>query len=498
MEHSDKIKITENLFFQIQSTIGAKKPETGGILGSKDGTILDSFIFDENAKVGMSEYSPNVKFLNSVINQNWLPQKISFLGFVHSHPFNSLTPSTADIEYSIRIMKNFSLKFLYLPIVSPKTEGQFKIVFYIVFLSGRYKKNEYEIIKSSHQINHQKKLYEIGENEEDINNLSEEEISNYFENYKVKSTNLSVTAPENNSIKPIFQRIHNAIELDHLSQCTVIGVGCGGAREFYLNLARIGVESFVLIDGDSISESNIGTQHAYQDEIGQKKVHVIKAKLQNINKDIRVNAYDIYFTERQNDQWFETNVLKSLDSKKILLCAFTDDFFVQARLNRIAIKYKLPFISAQHHENGDTSEIFFSYPELTESCQRCYLNERYISYKNNTVKSITSQGSPIFNTNRLNSLCEKISLGLLTFSKNSESPFCSFLKRNKNRNFIVIQQVNLFNKTSLFSPLFSKNGNDHYFDDSYWLSVNEIRDYKPNSCDDCCSPILNSNDVFDQ
>ena len=39
------------------------------------------------------------------------------------------------------------------------------------------------------------------------------------------------------------------------------------------------------------------------------------------------------------------------------ICAFTDDFFAQARAAELSVKYNIPYIAAQHHKNGETSEF---------------------------------------------------------------------------------------------------------------------------------------------
>ena len=46
-----------------------------------------------------------------------------------------------------------------------------------------------------------------------------------------------------------FARISTAIPLDYMKGCTIVGVGCGGARGFYEDMARCGVGKFLLIDG---------------------------------------------------------------------------------------------------------------------------------------------------------------------------------------------------------------------------------------------------------
>lgn len=125
---SRTMKMTREVFNKIKASIGKLKPEQGGILGIRnDDDIIDCFVHDKSARFGYAEYNPNVKFLNDVINNDWNENGIDFCGFVHSHPSQSNKLSEADIEYAGRIMKEFDLAYLYMPLVNSSADGKFKI-----------------------------------------------------------------------------------------------------------------------------------------------------------------------------------------------------------------------------------------------------------------------------------------------------------------------------------------------------------------------------------
>ena len=83
----DTIFITESVLEKIGKTIGRKAPEQGGMLGSSyDQTIIDSYVIDAHANVNEVEYTPNTKFLNDILTNDWGQKGINLSGFIHSRP----------------------------------------------------------------------------------------------------------------------------------------------------------------------------------------------------------------------------------------------------------------------------------------------------------------------------------------------------------------------------------------------------------------------------
>lgn len=110
--------VTKEVFSQIRETIGSCIPETGGILGSSDGSHIDYFYFDETANVTGATYEPDRDKLNRVIQQ-WYEEGIEFVGFVHSHPRGVIRPSSPDNLYTERIMKALEMEYFVSLIVQP-------------------------------------------------------------------------------------------------------------------------------------------------------------------------------------------------------------------------------------------------------------------------------------------------------------------------------------------------------------------------------------------
>lgn len=112
------MKITKEVYQEIQKCIKITPPESGGILGSNKNVVI-TFIYDKginNEK--MCSYSPNVNLLNSVITE-WKEKGVLFAGIFHAHYFGVKTLSCGDINYIEKIMMNMPscIKELYFPLV---------------------------------------------------------------------------------------------------------------------------------------------------------------------------------------------------------------------------------------------------------------------------------------------------------------------------------------------------------------------------------------------
>ena len=111
------MKIERKVLEEIISTIGQSKPETGGVLGMKDGVIC-AFYFDKNADSELGAYCPNTDDINSKL-QEWGDEGISFAGIIHSHPNNCRLLSNGDEEGIKTIVKAIpAFEELYFPIVT--------------------------------------------------------------------------------------------------------------------------------------------------------------------------------------------------------------------------------------------------------------------------------------------------------------------------------------------------------------------------------------------
>lgn len=93
--------------------------------------------------------------------------------------------------------------------------------------------------------------------------------------------------------------------LDKLKSKRVAVFGVGGVGGFAVEaLARTGVGTLDLIDKDVVDETNINRQIiALQSTIGQLKVEVAKARCLDINPDMTVNTYQVFYLPETADQF---------------------------------------------------------------------------------------------------------------------------------------------------------------------------------------------------
>jgi proteasome lid subunit RPN8/RPN11 len=462
IEKRRTIYIEKQVLNQILDILGKRKPELGGILGfTEEQDLITSFVFDKDARVNSVEYNPNTEFLDTVINDKWTKDNISLAGFVHSHPGNFNRLSSADIEYAVRICKEFDLKYLFMPIVTSSTDSEASITGYIVTEENKIIDCDIETMDNS--VGKERCDVDVSE---DLLNTTKAELDSM--NHRSK-TDLDPLSQDET-----FARISTTVPLDYMKDCTIVGVGCGGARGFYEDMVRCGIGRIILIDGDISSRSNIASQNGYISEIGKNKARVVMNRLLDINDNLTVIAIDRMLDDSLSDEDFERylTIINAIPEKTII-CAFTDCFEAQARCQRLSIKLGIPFLAAQHHANGDSSEVIYWYPGISRYSQEEILTDRYDAYENGFKNDVTSVGSPIFNTTRLNALCEKLALGILLYKANCKSRYSSFLWYNPDRNLLLVRQKCLEFLDSPIENLFGHRDRD-YFDDVVWLNPEEI------------------------
>ena len=86
----------------------------------------------------------------------------------------------------------------------------------------------------------------------------------------------------------------SVVEKRRKSKIAVIGLG--GVGSYVVEaLARCGIEKFLLLDSDNVSESNINRQIiATYDTIGMAKTDVSANRIRSINPDAQIDCYQIF------------------------------------------------------------------------------------------------------------------------------------------------------------------------------------------------------------
>ena len=112
------MRIKKEIYYSILTSVKDIPPESGGILGEKDG-IIQFVVYDEGVKnEKLCSYAPNVEKLNVVI-QKWQEEGILICGMFHTHFFGVETLSEGDVNYINMIMEQMpeEIKTLFFPII---------------------------------------------------------------------------------------------------------------------------------------------------------------------------------------------------------------------------------------------------------------------------------------------------------------------------------------------------------------------------------------------
>ena len=103
-----------------------------------------------------------------------------------------------------------------------------------------------------------------------------------------------------------------------LQNATVMVFGCGAVGSFAIEaLARTGIGTLILVDFDTIEESNINRQlFALDSTIGQPKVKVAAARIRDINPNIKIITHNIFFDENTEIAEQPDFVIDAIDTVK--------------------------------------------------------------------------------------------------------------------------------------------------------------------------------------
>lgn len=466
----DRLCLARDVYDAIASTVGSMKAEQGGALGwREDERIVRYFRFDDTAARTGATYSPDDKSLNAMFRRDWNPRGIRLAGFVHSHPPGFARPSCGDLAYAKRILAAIpDLPYLALPIAQtvPDT-GEFRLVPFLVVRDGDQvvaRRVELDVLDGL-----------VGVPREPIQAVP------------IQAGPQDLT----------FDRVGDAYDLTRMARSRVVAVGVGGAASFIEDLARCGVGEFVLIDPDLVAETNIATQQVYRKDIGSPKVSALARRLRDINPAVRVRETAASLDDLDDEE------MRALCRDPIggpapavtLLCGLTDNFFAQARINALALHLGVPSLCAQVWHEGRGAEITFTYPGLTPACHRCILESRYRAFlAEGYVNDVTSRGTPIFATSRLNSIKGFLALALLHHLPDgqpggSQNRFSGLASRIADRNLLQIRlDPDLSDALGIrtFDRVF--DGSDRsslFFDETVWRAQEPQRSGDHGPCPDC-------------
>lgn len=445
-----------------RKNVGRYKAETGGMLGStKDPQMIDLSYFDTHSKNTPGTFYYDVETMSEVFRK-WKADGSIINGIYHSHPRGNIHPSYHDISTALLHLRFFDLNYFYLPIFQSDSEGLYTLYFYVVRLLQDHLNVNLEYVlrateegykyKSFIQWNYDFVITELDAYRDTIDNPAQK-AGNNATNDKRAAQEATVSEVDPTMRKEDKMSNKNSVETDkyfgkvkgmypeHVLEKPLIFIGAGGARSAIENFARCGFRNYILIEADTVGESNIATQAVYISEMGKKKVDAIRASILDINPEAKVICVDRFLDDDMTDEEFKgyMDLFPGRKPTDYLILGCTDNFEAQKRSSLLALKYGTPYLAAMMYKAGAAAELIFTYPGVTESCPRCLLGSRFEKYENGFTNDVDSSACPIFATERMNALKGYIALMLLMYHEAPGSVYNDMLDDVKDRNFVQIR-----------------------------------------------------------
>ncbi len=117
----------------------------------------------------------------------------------------------------------------------------------------------------------------------------------------------------------------------------IIIAGCGGIGNFILySLVSFGFKNFLLMDGDTIEESNLNRQFLFQrSDIGRFKVDALKDRIEEKYKTVKIKT---------SAKYVDLEALDKVEEKALICIVSADSERVVLDFNNYALENKVPYL----------------------------------------------------------------------------------------------------------------------------------------------------------
>lgn len=187
------------------------------------------------------------------------------------------------------------------------------------------------------------------------------------------------------------QIIYGASSMEKLYAAKVAVFGVGGVGGYVAEaLARSGIGHLLLVDNDTVSVTNINRQIiALHSTIGKSKVQVMKARCQDINPDITVEAKECFFLPENSDSFDFSGYSYIVDA--------VDTVSAKIELIRKAKETGIPVISCMGAGNKtDPAKFMVADISKTTVCPLARVMRRELKARGiKDVKVLFSTESPV-------------------------------------------------------------------------------------------------------
>lgn len=179
--------------------------------------------------------------------------------------------------------------------------------------------------------------------------------------------------------------------LENLKNTTVMVLGVGGVGSHCIEaLARSGVGTFILVDNDKVSLTNINRQSiAYQSTVGEYKTKLMKDRIWDINPGAHVITHEKFVLPENLQEIFDRKVDYIVDA--------IDTVTAKLALAVYAKEQNIPIISCMGTGNKLHPELFeITDISKTSVCPLCKVMRKELKNRGIThLKVLYSKEKPI-------------------------------------------------------------------------------------------------------
>lgn len=179
--------------------------------------------------------------------------------------------------------------------------------------------------------------------------------------------------------------------LKRLTDATVMVLGVGGVGSHCVEaLARSGVGTLILVDNDTVSQTNINRQSiAYLSTVGDYKTKLMKDRIEDISSETKVFTYETFILPENLHEIFERKVDYIIDA--------IDTVTAKLAVVEYANEHHIPIISCMGTGNKLHPELFeIADISKTSVCPLCKVMRKELKNRGiHHLKVLYSKEKPI-------------------------------------------------------------------------------------------------------
>ena len=189
-----------------------------------------------------------------------------------------------------------------------------------------------------------------------------------------------------------YCRVSKNIRFDIMQNITLIVAGIGAFGHAVERFVRLAIGKLYIFDNGVVERKNTVAQNFTYEDIGLRKPEALKPRLQSCafekdNPDIPPLEMKLYGDFLSlSDEEFEKIIRNEQDKGRQVILVMASDYHpVQARGNRIALKFEVPTFWVGIYRMGKAGEIIFFLPGYDLPCYRCITETRYRFFDKNRL-----------------------------------------------------------------------------------------------------------------